>query len=273
MNALGFLASIQVSKRGEWILAIAGRQLPTFASLFGKTITPAGRKGQQFISRPSSYYVPIRRIKQTTYTGYVYNLDVGEPHSYCVQELAVHNCEAQSCGIPVIVTDHSSMSELCGSGWRVPPLRLTPSLIGGRFAEADVAGIDHALEECYRRSDVTVRGMARIAREFALGYDWPIVMRDYWRPFLEEIDAGRLSLTRQIHDERHPRAPLPPVAGNGKVSEFDQHFAWQGWGILTKYPEYAREKAERRAAAAPPEPASVSESATPEQDQEAVAPV
>jgi len=182
--------------------------------------------------------------------------------------------ESQACGIPIITTDHSAMSELCGSGWQVKPLRLTPSLIGGWFAEADVDGVHHALEECYRRPESTVRGMAAMAREFALRYDWPTVMRDYWKPFLEEIDAGKLSLTRQIHDERHPHAPLAPVAGNGNRKEWSQHLAWEGLGILTKYPEYAREKAEQRASERPaPEPVSVSESATQEQEQEAVAPV
>ena len=108
--------------------------------------------------------------------------------------------EAQSTGLPVIVTDHSAMREIVGLGWRVPPLRIQPTLIGGGTALADVPGILHAMEECYRRPKSAY--WTAIAREFALQFHWPTVVERYWKPFLAEMDGGRRELAMELEAMR-----------------------------------------------------------------------
>lgn len=102
---------------------------------------------------------------------------------FCIPQL-----EMQACGGSVIVTDFSAQAELVGSGWRVPPLRLYPTLAGAKMAEADVNGTRHALEEAIRRPK-SLHWQA-IAREFALGYSWDKVL-PLWQSFLEEADIHR----------------------------------------------------------------------------------
>lgn len=103
--------------------------------------------------------------------------------------------EAQACGIPVITTDHSAMTENVGVGWRVKPLRLFPTLLWGKMAEADPAGVHHAMVECYRESGSQWRAQA--ARDFALGYDWSRIL-PLWGDFLAEMDNGRAGLAMEL---------------------------------------------------------------------------
>ncbi len=104
--------------------------------------------------------------------------------------------EAQSCGVPVVVNGFSAMPELVGDGWRLRPSRLIPSLAWSKQAEADPAAIEWALEECWRRPKSP--HFAEVAREFALEYDWPVVTRNYWAPFLASLDAGRRELAAEL---------------------------------------------------------------------------
>ncbi len=104
--------------------------------------------------------------------------------------------EAQACGTPVIVTDFSAMAELVGAGWRLKPLRMVPTLLWAKQAEADVGAIVHALKEAKRV--LPNSHMSAMAREFALKYDWPVIIRDGWTPFLASLDAGRMDMTREL---------------------------------------------------------------------------
>lgn len=108
--------------------------------------------------------------------------------------------EAQAAGVPVIVNDHSAMSELVGGGWRLRPRHLHKSLLWGNFAEADPDEIEHALEECYRVPNPDYLRAA--ARDFSIRYAWPKVIGQYWAPFLEEMDGGRRDLSRHLQEIR-----------------------------------------------------------------------
>jgi len=95
--------------------------------------------------------------------------------------------EAQACGTPVIVTDYAAAPEVCGCGYCVPVAAWaamdTP---GVRWALAD---IDKAAEFLARIANADREKMARRARRFAERFDWGRVMRLYWRPLLEELEA------------------------------------------------------------------------------------
>ena len=103
--------------------------------------------------------------------------------------------EAQACGTPPVVTDHSAMTELCGAGWKVG---------GEPFWNGQVAGITGhnawwktpyadeitaAYEQAYAEK---VSGEAEVrrkrAREFALTYDADRVLAEHWTPVLKELE-------------------------------------------------------------------------------------
>lgn len=93
--------------------------------------------------------------------------------------------EAQSCGVPVIVTNVTAMTELCGMGWLIDPERTEWSYQGGRrFIASKVKAVD-ALESAYRCANN--KFIRNKAREFALDYDWDEIVKNYWLPFLFKI--------------------------------------------------------------------------------------
>ena len=94
--------------------------------------------------------------------------------------------EAQSCGTPVIVTDFSSMPELCGGGWLVAPSRKRWWPLNSFNVEPSISGILEALREAYRhRDDPRIKADA-----LALGrqYDQGTIELNYWKPFLERLE-------------------------------------------------------------------------------------
>jgi glycosyltransferase involved in cell wall biosynthesis len=94
--------------------------------------------------------------------------------------------EAQACGVPVVTTDWTAMTELCGAGWLVDGERFYDQQ--GSFQKLPyIGGIVDALEEAYDRAGA----LSDRAREFALGYDADTVLSDYWVPTLEAVNAPR----------------------------------------------------------------------------------
>lgn len=120
---------------------------------------------------------------------YVYSaLDVLSNASYG-EGFGLPIVEAQACGTPVIVTEYTSMPELCGAGWR----------IGGEpwFNESSAATWMHpsvdehlaALEAAYgARGDIRVR---EAAREFAVAYDADGVFDEFWVPVMDALGRPR----------------------------------------------------------------------------------
>jgi glycosyltransferase involved in cell wall biosynthesis len=94
--------------------------------------------------------------------------------------------EAQACGTPVIVTDWTSMPELCGAGWKVGGERWYDSGHGAFFLKPSVQHIASALQKAYEHSDK----MGQKARDFALQYDADLITEKYWKPVLEELTQG-----------------------------------------------------------------------------------
>jgi glycosyltransferase involved in cell wall biosynthesis len=110
--------------------------------------------------------------------------------------------EAQACGVPVIASDHSAMTEITQAGWLVAgdpwwnesqaAFGFTPSV------SSIVAAFDAAYEA---RNDSDLRAGAR---EFALRYDADLVTAQHWDPVLEELK--KLGEPREI----------PPLNGKSR---------------------------------------------------------
>lgn len=102
--------------------------------------------------------------------------------------------EAQSCGVPVIVSDFSAQPELVGSGWKVEGVRhYTP--IGSWQFSPSVQDILDALKKAHRMTEREREERSAAAREFAEGYDLPRVLDGFMLPALAECE-GRFAARR-----------------------------------------------------------------------------
>ncbi|KKM70902.1 hypothetical protein LCGC14_1436070 [marine sediment metagenome] len=116
--------------------------------------------------------------------------------------------EAQSCGIPVIITKCTGQEELMGGGWFIE--KLTPTWTGQASwqFECTMEEVLERLEQAYQaKKDGSIEKLQKQARKKALEYDdnlvygelWPEVLRDIEKRIhapknLEGVQQGRLGL-------------------------------------------------------------------------------
>lgn len=105
--------------------------------------------------------------------------------------------EAQACGTPVIVTNWTSMPELCGAGWTIGGERLYDPHHNSFYLSPSVGQLVEALEEAYDTArDEQLRTKARV---FALDYDADTITSEHWAPVLEAMDTeAELPLLREV---------------------------------------------------------------------------
>ena len=97
--------------------------------------------------------------------------------------------EAQSCGVPAILSNNTAQPELCGGGWllndMIPEFDEQSSWEGRANPDEIVDCLEQAYEE-KKSGKLAKRKIA--AREKALEYDCNAVMEKYWKPTLAEIE-------------------------------------------------------------------------------------
>jgi FkbM family methyltransferase len=114
--------------------------------------------------------------------------------------------EAQACGTPVVVTDFSAMTELCGSGWMVGSEKFWNGAHRSWWAKPRVSEIVKAYESAWRaRESGQMEIKKRRARKFALKYDVDTVFNEYWVPALEAVE-------KQLQE-----TGVMPAAGNPDI--------------------------------------------------------
>jgi glycosyltransferase involved in cell wall biosynthesis len=98
--------------------------------------------------------------------------------------------EAQAAGTPVVVTDCSSMTELCGSGWLVDGEWYWNAGHSAWWTRPSIQGILAAYEQAYAERGTDIAAKRRqAAREFAMRYDADVVLREHWEPVLDELQG------------------------------------------------------------------------------------
>jgi glycosyltransferase involved in cell wall biosynthesis len=96
--------------------------------------------------------------------------------------------EAQACGVPVIVSDWTAQSELCGAGWTVTGDRVWDGPNKSWYLRPHISQVVEALEKAY---DADLINMQDEARAFAVQYDADHVYETYWRPYLAKVTDTR----------------------------------------------------------------------------------
>jgi len=92
--------------------------------------------------------------------------------------------EAQSCGVPVIGTNFSSMPELIkGHGWLVKSKDWMYTPLNGKSAVPDENDIAKKLEKAYFERELRER-YGKLSRKFAMRYDWDLLIKNLWEPYL-----------------------------------------------------------------------------------------
>lgn len=94
--------------------------------------------------------------------------------------------QSQAAGTPVVVTDFSAMSELCGAGWKVKGQRFWNRGHNARWMVPSISGITAAYQKAYDQAG----DLREQAREFSLAYDADRVAADCWAPILKELVPG-----------------------------------------------------------------------------------
>lgn len=101
--------------------------------------------------------------------------------------------EAQACGTPVIATDGSAMTEVAGPhSWLV---RGQPFWVEERhegfWTMPLVDEIDAALEAAWQaREDGRMPELRQTSRAHAERYDADLILTEYWKPYLAELEAS-----------------------------------------------------------------------------------
>lgn len=92
--------------------------------------------------------------------------------------------EAQACGVPVVVNDFTSMSELAGPGWAVEGQRMWHDPNESMWQVPSVSGLGEALIDAYDRAG----SLSGDAVEFAAPYRADRVFADHWLPVLANLE-------------------------------------------------------------------------------------
>jgi glycosyltransferase involved in cell wall biosynthesis len=141
------------------------------------------------VAWPDAYMYDMNMITQEQLVTWYNGLDVLSMASYG-EGFGVPLIEAQSTGVPVITTDGSAMSELCGSGWTVSGSPFWAPGHGAWWRRPDAEDIEQAYEAAWQaREDGTMPVLKKAARDFALTYDIDRVFTQYMKPVLAELEA------------------------------------------------------------------------------------
>jgi glycosyltransferase involved in cell wall biosynthesis len=97
--------------------------------------------------------------------------------------------EAQACGCPVITTDCTSMTELTINGIATQPVQRFWTPLNSWAFVPSPAAIEDALWKIWGRTPAEAaaeaqRGVTHVHRN----YDWDVLVRDWWAPFLAQVE-------------------------------------------------------------------------------------
>jgi glycosyltransferase involved in cell wall biosynthesis len=136
---------------------------------------------------PDSYSYDLGLITEEQMAAWYNGLDLLTMCSYA-EGFGLPLVEAAACGIPVVTTDASAMSELCGAGFLVSG---TPWWSDGHtsvWKRPDISDIENAYEAAYAAREQGVLPKKQ-ACEFAAQFAADRVTETFWVPALERLEG------------------------------------------------------------------------------------
>ena len=141
------------------------------------------------VTFPDHYMYDMNMITQEQLAAFYRGLDVLSLCSYG-EGFGLPLIEAQACGVPVVTTDASAMSELCGAGWLVSGTPFWAPGHGAWWKRPDADDIEQAYEVAWAaREEGKTPALKESARAFALNYDIDRVFEQFMKPVLAELEA------------------------------------------------------------------------------------
>jgi hypothetical protein len=142
------------------------------------------------VSFPDGYCYSMNLIDRPALASFYNGIDVLSQASYA-EGFGLPLIEAQATGTPVICTDASAMSELCGAGWLVSG---TPYWSPGHeswWKRPDTDDLEQGIEAAYQtwQHAKAWAALKESARAFALNYEIGRVFNLYMKPALAELEA------------------------------------------------------------------------------------
>jgi glycosyltransferase involved in cell wall biosynthesis/ubiquinone/menaquinone biosynthesis C-methylase UbiE len=114
--------------------------------------------------------------------------------------------EAQSCGVPAIVTDTTSCKELLKGGWLIDceERDLEFSSLGTWIMRAAADKILDKLELAYEAwKSGKIKEIGAQARKGVLEYDWDLIYKEHWKPIFDYLDLEKQGKVFKI--ETYPK--------------------------------------------------------------------
>jgi glycosyltransferase involved in cell wall biosynthesis len=142
------------------------------------------------ISFPDGYCYSMNLIDRPALASFYNGIDVLSMASYG-EGFGLPLIEAQAAGTPVICTDASAMSELCGAGWLVSGSPFWSNGHGAWWCRPDVDDLEQGYELAYATWQDAKKWTAlkESARAFALNYDIDRVFPQFMVPAFKELEA------------------------------------------------------------------------------------
>ena len=140
------------------------------------------------VSFPDSFSYDLGLITRKQLATWYNGLDVLSMTSYG-EGFGLPLIEAAACGVPVITTDGSAMSELCGAGWLVSGTPFWANGHGSFWKRPDASDIEQAYEAAWQtRENGQMPALKKAARDFSMLYDVDRVFGQYMKPVLTELE-------------------------------------------------------------------------------------
>jgi len=141
---------------------------------------------------PDQYWMRLGLYEEDTLAEIYSGFDV-----FCLptrgEGFGIPAIEAQSCEVPVILTDNTTGPELCKQGWLIETDhtddKAWTALETWRIIPK-VSAILEALEKAYADRD-KLPEMGKSAREAIVKeYDWKVVFNIHWKPLIQLLERG-----------------------------------------------------------------------------------
>lgn len=135
---------------------------------------------------PDGYSYDLGLITEEAMAAWYNGLDILSLCSYG-EGFGLPLIEAQACGVPVITTDASAMTELCGAGFLVSGTPFWSDGHTSMWTRPDISDIDMAYEAAYNAwRDGTLPRQP--AADFAAQFAADRVFEDFWVPALAQLE-------------------------------------------------------------------------------------